>query len=174
MPNHDSFFLKRFPLAILGLFGVVVVLALVALYFNHRKTAEPDPIAEAARTVDRIRPLGAVYAGETGAAAAAAAAAVTAAATSISAGGAFGGTLDGAVIYQNSCAACHANGVGGAPAPTAAAWAPRIAKGSDVLVKNSIEGFQGSAGFMPARGGNARLTDEQVRAGVEYMVKKYQ
>ena len=171
MRHHDLVFLKRFSLVIAALFGVMVVLILLGLFLNSRKPIEPNPIAEA-RTAERIRPLGAVYAGETGAAAAAAAAA---AAQAAAAGGApYGGTLDGAVIYQNLCSACHATGAGGAGAPTAAAWAPRIAKGLETLVKHAIEGYQGESGIMPARGGNARLTDEQVRASVEYMVKKYQ
>jgi cytochrome c5 len=170
--NHDLVFLKHFSQVIAVLFGIMVVLILIGLYLNGRKVIEPNPIAEA-RTVERIRPLGAVYAGETGAAAAAAAA--QAAAQAAASGGApYGGTLDGAVIYQNLCSACHANGAGGAPAPTAAAWAPRIAQGRDVLLKHAIEGFQGQAGIMPARGGNARLTDEQMTAVVDYMIQKYQ
>jgi cytochrome c5 len=170
--NHDLVFLKHFSQVIAVLFGIMVVLILIGFYLNGRKAHEPNPIAEA-RTVERIRPLGGVYAGETGAAAAAAAA--QAAAAAAAAGGApYGGTLDGAVIYQNLCSACHANGAGGAPAPTAAAWAPRIAQGRDTLLKHAIEGFQGAAGIMPARGGNARLTDEQMAASVDYMINKYQ
>ncbi len=171
MRNHDLVFLKHFSQVIAVLFGIMVVLILLGLYFNGRKVNDPNPIATA-RTIERIQPLGGVYAGETGAAAAAAAA--KAAAEAAAAGGPpFGGTLDGAVIYQNLCSACHATGAGGAPAPNAAAWAPRIAQGVDVLVKHATEGFQGQAGIMPARGGNARLTDEQVKATVEYMVEKY-
>lgn len=171
MRNHDLVFLKRFSQIIAALVGMTVVLILLGLFLNSQKVQEPNPIAEA-RTVDRIRPLGGVYAGETGAAAAAAAAQAAAAAAA-SGGAPYGGTLDGSVIYQNLCSACHANGAGGAPAPTAAAWAPRIAQGLDVLVKHATEGFQGQAGIMPARGGNARLTDEQVAASVQYMVDKY-
>jgi cytochrome c5 len=170
--HHDLVFLKRFSLIIAGLFGFTVVLILIGLYLNGLKAHDPNPIAEA-RTIERIQPLGGVYAGETGAAAAAAAA--KAAAEAAAAGGApYGGTLDGAVIYQNLCSACHANGAGGAPAPTAEAWAPRIAQGRDTLLKHAIEGFQGAAGIMPARGGNARLTDEQMAASVDYMINKYQ
>lgn len=171
MRNHDLVFLKRFSQIIAALVGMTVVLILIGLYLNSKKVQDPNPIAEA-RIVERIRPLGGVYAGETGAAAAAAAAQVAAAAAA-SGGAPYGGTLDGGVIYQNLCSACHANGAGGAPAPTAAAWAPRIAQGLDVLVKHATEGFQGQAGIMPARGGNARLTDEQVAASVQYMVDKY-
>ena len=171
MRNHDLVFLKRFSLVIAALFGLMVVLILAALYLNSRKVFDPNPIAEA-RTIERIKPLGGVFAGETGAAAAAAAA--QAAAAAAAAGGApFGGTTDGAVIYQNLCSACHANGAGGAPAPTAAAWAPRLAQGRDTLIRHAIDGFQGASGIMPARGGNARLTDEQVIASVDYMIEKY-
>ncbi|MFN7294026.1 MAG: c-type cytochrome [Lysobacteraceae bacterium] len=172
MRNHDLVFLKHFSQVIAVLFGIMVLLILLGLYLNSRKVHEPNPIAEA-RVVERIQPLGGVYAGETGAAAAAAA--VKAAAEAAAAAGPpSGGTVDGAGIYQNLCSACHANGAGGAPAPTAAAWAPRLAQGRDTLVKHATEGFQGAAGIMPARGGNARLTDEQVAASVDYMIKKYQ
>ena len=33
-----------------------------------------------------------------------------------------------------------------------------------------LTGFTGSAGVMPPKGGNAALTDEQVRATVDWMV----
>jgi cytochrome c5 len=46
----------------------------------------------------------------------------------------------------------------------------RASKGKDTLYKHAIEGFTGSAGVMPAKGGNAALTDEQVKAAVDWML----
>ena len=43
-------------------------------------------------------------------------------------------------------------------------------QGLDTLVSKAISGFQGTAGVMPAKGGNPALTDEQVKATVEWMV----
>ena len=83
---------------------------------------------------------------------------------------AYGGTTDGSVIYGNLCSACHTAGVAGAPKLEQAAWSSRIGQGMDTLVKHAIEGFQGQAGIMPARGGNPSLTDEQVAATVQWMV----
>ena len=51
-----------------------------------------------------------------------------------------------------------------------AAWATRIAQGSETLNKHAIEGFQGKAGFMPPKGGRIDLTDQSVMNAVEYMV----
>ena len=87
---------------------------------------------------------------------------------------AYGCTLDGSVIYQNLCSACHNSGAGGAPMLTKEVWAPRIAQGMDLLIKHATEGYQGAAGIMPAKGGNPALTDEQVKATVEFMVGKVQ
>jgi cytochrome c5 len=47
-----------------------------------------------------------------------------------------------------------------------AAWAPRIATGMDSLLKSVINGKNA----MPPKGGNAALTDAQVKAAVAYMV----
>ena len=80
---------------------------------------------------------------------------------------------DGAAVYQQACFACHGTGAAGAPKMgDAAAWASRIAKGMPMLFQHSIEGFQGDTGIMPPKGGRADLSDEQVKAAVEYMVSQ--
>jgi cytochrome c5 len=77
----------------------------------------------------------------------------------------------GKATYDTSCAACHKDGVMGAPKlGDKAAWAPRIAQGIDVMVKKSITGFKGAKGMMAPKGGNPKLTDAQVGNAVAYMV----
>ncbi len=79
--------------------------------------------------------------------------------------------MDGEGVYNSACTACHGAGIAGAPKTgDADAWGPRLDKGMDTLVRHAIEGFQGDAGYMPPRGGNSNLSDEQVREAVQYMV----
>lgn len=74
--------------------------------------------------------------------------------------------IDGGSLYS-ACAACHSTGVAGAPVTgNAAAWGSRIATGIDSLVANAING----KGAMPPKGGRADLSNEQIKAIVEYMV----
>lgn len=81
----------------------------------------------------------------------------------------------GESVYKKTCALCHASGTAGAPIPgNKADWEPRVAQGKDLLYKHAIEGFTGAKGMMPARGGGASLTDDEVKAGVDYMVSKLQ
>ena len=83
------------------------------------------------------------------------------------AGGGDGGVKDGKTVYNTVCAGCHGAGVLGAPKfGDKAAWAPRIAQGIATLNNHAINGIRG----MPARGGAASLSDDEVKAGVEYMV----
>jgi len=73
----------------------------------------------------------------------------------------------GKTVYEGGCNACHDSGMMNAPKPgDKAAWAPRIAKGEETVIKNSINGLNG----MPAKGGNAALTDEQVTNAVKYLI----
>jgi hypothetical protein len=65
--NHDLVFLKQFSLVIAILVGITVALILVGVYVNGRLAPEPNPVAIAA-TEARLRPVGAVFAGATGAA----------------------------------------------------------------------------------------------------------
>lgn len=168
MRNYDLEFLKHFSMVI-GFLMLVTVGLMAGAYFLHGSVPpEVDP-ATVKRTEARIAPTGAVYAGSTGAAAQAAAKAAALAAASSQV--AYGGTTDGAVIYQNLCGACHTNGVGMAPTLTAAGIGARAAKGKETLYKHAIEGFTGpDGGIMPPKGGNPALTEEQIHATVDWML----
>lgn len=75
--------------------------------------------------------------------------------------------------YKKTCAMCHSSGVGGAPkVGDAADWGARAGKGTDQLYTHAIAGFTGEKGMMPPKGGNAALTDDEVKAAVDYMVAK--
>lgn len=80
-----------------------------------------------------------------------------------------GHASDGKAIYTQICRACHATGVAGAPViGDKAAWSPRIATGSEALLQSALKG----RGGMPPKGGNPGLSDEQVRAAMEYMISQ--
>ncbi|MDP6136079.1 MAG: c-type cytochrome [Arenicellales bacterium] len=81
--------------------------------------------------------------------------------------------VDGETVYQAACAACHSAGIAGAPRlGDTVVWAERIASGVDVLYASAINGLQGTAGVMPPRGGNAALSDLEVRGAVDYMMSQ--
>lgn len=83
---------------------------------------------------------------------------------------ALGGTAlaaDGKAVYDKTCVACHASGVANAPKlGDKAAWAPRIAAGRDALVASVVKG----KGAMPPKAGAANLSDDDIKAAVDYMV----
>lgn len=79
---------------------------------------------------------------------------------------------DGKTVYEANCAGCHDSGVAGAPKPgDKTAWSERIAHGGmDMIVKKSIEGFEGKTGAMPPKGGNESLSNTDITHAVTYMV----
>ena len=168
VPQTDAVFLKHFAQLIAFLMLVCVMLIALGahIYADHPSPQNP---ARAKVAEQRLAPIGAVYAGDTGRAAieAAAAAAKAAAASQV----AYGGTTDGKTIFGNLCHACHETGAGGAPMlSNKAAWTARLAQGEATLIKHAIEGYTGTEGMMPAKGGNPALTDEQVKATVDWMI----
>ena len=77
------------------------------------------------------------------------------------------GKPDGKKVYDSTCTACHTPGVAGAPKfGDKAQWAPHLAHGVDVLYTTALKG----KGAMPPKGGNASLSDLEVKAAVDYMV----
>ena len=77
----------------------------------------------------------------------------------------------GRAIWLGTCEACHANDIAGAPlVADKKAWAPRLAKGTSALYASALGGLTGPKGTqMPPRGGNGKLTDDEVKAAVDYM-----
>ncbi|MDR3412035.1 MAG: c-type cytochrome [Formivibrio sp.] len=76
------------------------------------------------------------------------------------------GSRSGKTVYETVCFACHATGAANSPKfGDASAWAPRIAKGYDALIKSALNGFNA----MPARGGSPDLTDDEVKRAIAYM-----
>ncbi|HEX2244015.1 MAG TPA: c-type cytochrome, partial [Gammaproteobacteria bacterium] len=73
----------------------------------------------------------------------------------------------GKQTFAQACAACHQTGTMGAPKlGSKADWASRIKKGKQTLYTHAINGI----GAMPPKGGDASLSNEQVKAAVDYMV----
>src|SRR5215813_6415094 len=77
-------------------------------------------------------------------------------------------SADGKSVYESTCIACHGIGVANAPKfGDKKAWAPHLMHGVDHLYENAIKGLNA----MPPRGGNLTLSDADVKAAVDYMVK---
>lgn len=72
----------------------------------------------------------------------------------------------GEEIVNGVCSACHGGGLMGSPKiGDKAAWAPRIAQGYDTLVNHAVNGIRA----MPAKGGNAALSEGEIANAVAYM-----
>ncbi|MDE2357939.1 MAG: cytochrome c5 family protein [Betaproteobacteria bacterium] len=76
------------------------------------------------------------------------------------------GSVEGKKVYDGTCHVCHATGLVGSPKfGDKAAWAPRIATGMATLYNAALHGLRA----MPPKGGNANLSDAEVKAAVDYM-----
>ncbi len=152
------------------LIGVLAAIALGILVVSIKasdlmqgadtKDAGEDQTAVA----DRIRPFGQIYLpGEEQQAAAPTVETAEEPAPVVTA-------MSGPQVYNAACLACHGAGIGGAPIlGDAAMWAPRIAQGINVLNEHAVNGYTGSAGYMPPKGGRIDLSDQEIRDAVQYM-----
>ncbi len=72
----------------------------------------------------------------------------------------------GEEVYKSVCMMCHDTGLMAAPKfGDKDAWKPRIAQGYETLVSHAINGIR----TMPAKGGNAALTDGEIYNAVAHM-----
>ena len=169
--DRDQKFFDMYSLVI----GVLAIAALgifvLAMKISDRtqEVYKRDGAEYQAAVAERIRPVGEVYLPGEEAAAAAPTAETVSEPEPVAA------ALSGPQVYNSACLACHGAGIGGAPVlGNAEVWAPRIAQGLDVLKEHAIKGYQGSAGYMPAKGGRTDLSDEEVANAVDYMVSESQ
>jgi cytochrome c5 len=167
--QHDQQFFDTFMLVIGILAGVAVGLFFLVRAISidtQGRYNTADPTLQAA-IEERIKPVGRVLLmgdAELAAAAAAAVAAPKPVAT----------VMTGPQVYNAACIVCHQPGsTTGAPTVgDAAAWAPRIAQGKDTLYTHALTGFQGTKGFLPPKGGRVDLSDDEIKAAVDYLVEQ--
>ncbi|NCS65091.1 MAG: cytochrome c5 family protein [Hydrogenophilales bacterium CG03_land_8_20_14_0_80_62_28] len=75
----------------------------------------------------------------------------------------------GQQVYADNCASCHDTGLTGAQKLTdTKAWDALIKQGKKYLYPAAINGTFGG----PAKGGNDKLSDEDTKAAVDYMVNE--
>ncbi len=165
--SRDQKFFDMYSLVIGVLAAIALLIFVLAAKISDRTQGvyTRDTVEYQAAVAERIRPVGQVYL--PGEEQEAAAPVVEAAAEPEPVAAA----MTGPQVYNTACLACHAAGVGGAPiVGDAAQWTDRIAQGLDVLTQHAIEGYTGSAGYMPPKGGRLDLSDDEVAGAVEYMV----
>ncbi len=76
-------------------------------------------------------------------------------------------TEQGKTVFNQNCAMCHIPGLAESPKlGDKAAWGPRLAQGKDALLKSALAG----KGVMPAKGGNPKLTEDELKAAIDFMV----
>lgn len=76
-------------------------------------------------------------------------------------------------VWLQNCEGCHGWGVADAPIPmNADEWRHRVIKDKETLYDHAINGFFGpDDAMMPPKGGNDDLSDEEVKAAVDYMLE---
>lgn len=132
---------------VLGLVAMTLALGATAVELSDKQRAEIEA---------RIKPMGEVcLQGDSSCGGAAVAVA--------------SGPRSGEEVYNAACMACHTTGAGGAPMlGDAAAWADRIAKGTEVLYASGVNGVPGTG--MIAKGGCMNCSDDEIHAAVDYMI----
>lgn len=81
------------------------------------------------------------------------------------------GAMSGKQVYDQFCFICHAAAVGGAPLfGDSAQWEPRAAKGMEVLMTTTLNGFNA----MPPKGACMACSDDELSSAVTYMLEQAQ
>ena len=163
--DQKFFDLYSLVIGILAAFSLAILVLALKMSDLTQGVYTRDLDEYQARVTERIRPFGQVYLPGDEQQAAAPTVEAVAQPEPVAA------ALSGPQVYNTACLACHGPGIAGAPIlGDAAAWAGRIAQGAEVLKDHAINGFAGEVGYMPAKGGNTTLSDEEVAAAVDYMI----
>jgi len=145
-------------LIVVGVLFLIANLILSNMLSIADNVVEPEPM-DAEAIAERLKPVAKENIGEEQVAEAPTAAETEAADDAADAS-------VGKQVVTQVCAVCHSTGMMNSPKiGNANDWAPRIEKGMDTLYTHAINGFN----MMPARGGNPKLSDDEVKAAVDYM-----
>ena len=154
-------------------FVVPIVLISIVAHIVTGGTSKDNPALSDEAIAKRLKPVGELKV-DPNQPAPVATAPVTVVAAPASAGkgapaAAGGDSGKGKSIFDTTCMACHATGAAGAPKiGDKTAWAPRLKEGMPTVYGIAMKG----KGAMPPKGGNATLSEDDIKAAVDYMVSK--
>lgn len=169
MSRDQKFFdMYSLVIGILAAFALAILVLAMKMSDLTQGVYVRDAAEYQAAVAERIRPLGQVYLPGEEHAAEAPKVTATPEPEPVAT------VMTGPQVYNAACKACHGAGVGGAPIMgDVAEWAPRIAKGADVLNDHAINGFDGEAATpMIPKGGRVDLSDQEIIDAVTYMVEQ--
>lgn len=153
--NHDKVFFKSFAIVMGALFAIFFICIFIARIITPDHGLDADAIA---KIEDRIKPVGQVVTDP-------------AALMKIAAAEAASRTpYTGEQLVQKVCSGCHATGMLNAPKiGDKAEWNKRLAANGGVngVLAIAIKGL----GNMPPKGGDASLSDAELKAAIELMIK---
>ncbi len=149
-------------LAALALIVIWVLVILVSFFasFGAHHEVDPDAVNNRLKAIEVVAVVG-------GDASAAAETSSEAAKETVTADT---GPIDGEAIVTATCFACHGTGILESPKiGDKKTWDKRLEANVDLdgLVQSAIKG----KGAMPPSGGNAGLSDAQLKAAIEFMMK---
>lgn len=157
MNTSDRHFLRSFLAVVIGLHLMILAVVLIAwLVGGGHRSPETRSSNQPQSLAERLQPVGIVV---TDPAALKPVAAPAHAA------------LSGDEVVAQVCSACHQAGMLGAPKiGDAGAWGGRkqAAGGIDGLVRSALNGKNA----MPPRGGRTDLSDDEIKAAVQTMLKR--
>ena len=166
MESHPMALVTWVVIGTVALVVGIILMAKFAVGAYGSRSLENDPAMKPEALAQRIGPVAKLQL-EGAAEVAPAAQAPAAKVATVTPAPAAVGKPDGKKTYDTACMACHATGAANAPKlGDKAAWAPRLKAGADALYASAIKG----KGAMPPKGGNATLTDADVKAAVDYLV----
>ena len=154
--NHDKVFFKNFSLVMGVLFGIFFIC------IGAARMIAPDHELDAAALAkinNATQPVGEVVTDP------------AALEMKLAANKPARAPYTGEQVVSKVCGACHQSGMLGAPKiGDKGEWAKRkgAAGGVDGLVKVAIKGLN----QMPPRGGDSDLSDDEIKAAIEYMLSK--
>ena len=146
--KSDKFLIPQF--LVIMFIGFILPISLIIIDTNKSQStaSKEDPKVAETKAKENIQPVAKVELAQ----------AVTEASAS--------GGKSGEEVYKAVCSMCHQAGMLNAPKfGDTQAWAPRISQGYETLVQHALKGIRS----MPAKGGNASLSDAEVAGAVLYM-----
>ncbi len=171
--HDDRTFMRHFSWVLLGLVAITIFFIFLA-FLIVGLTGEDSHSGYTYVQYLKKHPHASAAAAKASAAAASAQQAATSARTAKLVASSGAAKPNGEALWKAHCSVCHATGVAGAPKiGDKKVWGAILAKTNmATLYKHAINGFHGERGVMPPKGGASSLSDAEVKAAVDYMVKQ--